>query len=260
MASLTYTAGRCGSAGTSVPSSGSDCAGSASGRANSVTAGRSGAHVRARTRAASTRATPGSAAARCGRSAGRNAWSAALPLVALRRYRSAGSTWSSQRATPSRKLATITVSATDSARLATTPATATAAASRSWWARRSASSGSTESDVGRRASNTSTSSGTQAMPPTSSSATDRYAATGKPATGGANASSAPAASSAGPGQRRRDAPRGRPPRPLSAWAGARACACRAGNQPPISAAATPSSANSSACVASKRSAGATPGK
>lgn len=53
----------------------------------------------------------------------------ALP-PGVRRYRSAGSTTSSQRVTESRKLATITVSATASARLATTPLTATAAVPR----------------------------------------------------------------------------------------------------------------------------------
>ena len=53
-----------------------------------------------------------------------------VPLLwAVRRYSGAGNTMSSHCVTESRKLATITVSATDRARLATTPLVATAVAS-----------------------------------------------------------------------------------------------------------------------------------
>jgi hypothetical protein len=72
----------------------------------------------------------------------RNAVSPAEALPAVRTYRSAGSTTSSQRETESRKLATITVNATARLSAATTPLTATAAVSRTRRARSTASSGS----------------------------------------------------------------------------------------------------------------------
>ena len=81
-------------------------------------------------REASTRRTPGRACTCATKPASSQACSLAALLAAVRAYRSAGSTLSSQVATPWRKLVTITVSATDKARLATTPATAAVAVCR----------------------------------------------------------------------------------------------------------------------------------
>ena len=86
-------------------------------------------------------ATPSRRAALATNSGVSQAWSAVLLVPELRAYRSAGSTLSSHWLTPWRKLATITVSATDSARLATTPATAAVAVRRWKRARCSASKG-----------------------------------------------------------------------------------------------------------------------
>ncbi len=76
--------------------------------------------------------------------------------------------------TESRKLATITVSATDSARLATTPLVATAAVSRRRRERSTASSGRVwrATSGASRCSSAPTASGSAAMPPTSSRPTD----------------------------------------------------------------------------------------
>ena len=92
-------------------------------------------------------------------------------VAALRAYRSAGSTLASQSLTPTRKLATITVSATDSARLATTPATAAVAVRRWKRARCTASSGSAPRAGGTAASRACTTAGTSATPPNSNAAT-----------------------------------------------------------------------------------------
>ena len=95
-----------------------------------------------------------------------------LPLpVAVRTYRSAGNTTSSQRVTDSRKLATITVSATARLSEATTPLTATAALERTRRARSIASIGSSqrESSGASRSYNTEIRAGNAAMPPSSSS-------------------------------------------------------------------------------------------
>ena len=97
--------------------------------------------------------------------------SAAALLPALRTYRSAGSTWSSQSATPPRKLVTITVSATASARLATTPDTAMVALLRSWRARCTASSSRALRGGWVQRSSRPSIAGTQAMPPSSRQAT-----------------------------------------------------------------------------------------
>ena len=75
---------------------------------------------------APTRATPGRAATGDEAGGSKRSGAARLAIGAARRY-SAGSTASSQRITDLRKLPTITVSATDSARLATTALVATEA-------------------------------------------------------------------------------------------------------------------------------------
>ena len=111
------------------------CVSALSGRATTLMGGRLGSSTTERVRAASTRSTPSSPAAACTNAAGRKAPSLAALLVAVRAYRSAGNTCSSHWDTPLRKLSTITVSATAKLRLATTPATATVAACRSWRAR-----------------------------------------------------------------------------------------------------------------------------
>ena len=152
----------------------------------------------------------------------------------------------------------MTVSATASARLATTPATAMVAAWR-WSRARSTASSHNGRRCGRtRASSAATPAGTQTMPPSSRHATDAYAAHGRPPIGGASASSAPSASNAGPvhGGSVACAPL---PRPFNACAGAIARADHAGCQAPHSAATTPSAPYSSAASGSKRSCGATPG-
>ena len=117
-------------AGSGVSSIGRSSRGLSSGLAISATAGRFGASCKEREREACTRLTPGSAAERVAKSGGNQACSAMAPLPAVRAYRSAGSTLPSQSLTPVRKLATITVKATDKARLATTPATAAVAVRR----------------------------------------------------------------------------------------------------------------------------------
>ena len=96
-------------------------------------------------------------------------------LEAVRAYRSAGRTVSSQLDTDARKLATMTVSATARLRLATTPATATVADCRMRRARSSASRpmGERRIPAGARCTSNATAAGTQAMPPISSAATDR---------------------------------------------------------------------------------------
>ena len=93
-------------------------------------------------------------------------------LAAARAYRSAGSTVFSHCVTDSRKLATITVSATDRLRLATTPATAMVAVWR--WCRARSTASRASGFVGgfSHLSNSPTPAGTQAMPPSNSRATD----------------------------------------------------------------------------------------
>ena len=79
---------------------------------------------------------------------------------------------SSQCETASRKLATITVNATERARLATTPATAMVALSRSCRARSTASRASGRRGGRTAASSSATPPGMQAMPPISRQATE----------------------------------------------------------------------------------------
>ena len=98
--------------------------------------------------------------------------SAAADVCAVRAYRSAGSTLSSQLTTLPRKLVTMTVSATESARLATTPATAALALWRWCMARRSASSTSAWPGDGQAASSANTAAGTSATPPNRIAATE----------------------------------------------------------------------------------------
>ena len=119
-----------GRGGRAASSSGSTLPGSSPrGRVSSTNAGWRGSINSPIWRELATRCTSGKAAARAGKSGGSTDWSlpALLPLPLLppaaRAYSSAGNTPSSQSLTAARKLATITVSATDKARLATTPAT-----------------------------------------------------------------------------------------------------------------------------------------
>ena len=102
---------------------------------------------------------------------------AALPLLPpeVRRYRSAGSTWSSHWVTEPRKLATITVSATARLSDATTPLMATAALPRIRRARSTASKGNKRcATSGASVSYTcAVSQGRALMPPTNSSAMAR---------------------------------------------------------------------------------------
>ena len=162
--------------GTASPTSGRLPAGvSPSARAISVTAGRAGSSTRLLVRWVLVRATPGNWATACTKSGVKYAVSpvlaVALPLV-VRMYRSAGSTWSSQWVTESRKLATITVSATARLSDATTPLMATAALPRMRRARSTASSGSRRcaTSGARRSYTCAVSQGRALMPPTSSSA------------------------------------------------------------------------------------------
>src|SRR5665811_839964 len=92
--------------------------------------------------------TPVSRVTPCTNSGLKYTVSLAFMDLALRRYKSAGNTRSSHTVTDSRKLATITVNATARLSDATTPLMATAAVSRWWRARSSASKGSV-----RRATN-----------------------------------------------------------------------------------------------------------
>ncbi|MCY1217471.1 hypothetical protein D9M72_293860 [compost metagenome] len=172
-------------------------------RAISVTAGCAGSSCSDCVRSVPVRATPGSCASACTKAGAKVAVSVLLvpPLLPLprppevaRTYRSAGSTTSSQCVTDSRKLATITVSATARLRLATTPLTATAAVPRMRRARSTASIGSTRrANAGAtRSYSSAMSQGRAVMPPTSRQATDRYAATGMPPMAGRLASAAPA--------------------------------------------------------------------
>ena len=112
------------------------------------------------------------ARARSGSAGGRIAMSLPGGPPAARAYRSAGRIVSSHCVTASRKLATITVSATDRARLATTPATAIVALSRWCRARSTASSASARRGGAMPASARPTPAGTQAMPPIRRHATD----------------------------------------------------------------------------------------
>ena len=107
-------------------------------------------------------------------------------------------------------------------------------------ARSIASSASGSRDGAKAFSNSPTPPGTQAMPPSSRQATDTYAAIGTSAIGGSSANNTPASSNAGPIHMLR-ACGAALPRPFKACAGARRCALRAGSQPPMTAAATPSS-------------------
>ena len=94
------------------------------------------------------------------------------PAAAARAYRSAGSTWSSHCVTAARKLVTITVSATASARLATTPDTAMVALLRSVARALHRQQPRAWRGGGRPRSSNATMAGTQAMPPSSRQATD----------------------------------------------------------------------------------------
>ena len=172
IASLTNTPSASVGNGTSSPTSGSAFAGSSIARAISTTAGRAGSSCTLVTRCAATRSTPGSATARCGNSAGSVTTSPATSDEPARAYRSAGSTVPSHCVTESRKLATITVSATARLRLATTPATAIVAVWRWWRARSTASSASAFDGGAMPASRPPTALGTQAMPPSIRQATD----------------------------------------------------------------------------------------
>ena len=100
--------------------------------------------------------------------------SPALVLLAVRTYKSAGSTTSSHCVTESRKLATITVKATARLSDATTPLTATLALSRTRRARSTASRGSSRwlARGLTRFSSNAISQGRAVIPPTSNNATD----------------------------------------------------------------------------------------
>ena len=89
----------------------------------------------------------------------------------MRAYRSAGSTLSSHTVTASRKLATITVMATLSARLATTPATVALAVWRAKRARRRASKPTADRGAALADSKVCTAAGTSTTPPASNVAT-----------------------------------------------------------------------------------------
>ena len=114
------------------------------GRAGARSTPPAGAPGRAAARASAsavTRVHAGHAPQPARRSCVGRRWSpAAADCRCVRTYRSAGSTLSSQRATPLAKARHHDVSATDSARLATTPATAALAVWRWWRARCTASS------------------------------------------------------------------------------------------------------------------------
>ena len=161
--------------GTRLPTIGSVCAASPISRASKVTAGWAGSSSSERLRCAATRFTPCICATACTKSGENQAVSPACVDSAVRRYRSAGSTTSSQWATESRKLATITVSATARLKEATTPLTATAALSRTRRARSTASSGNRRlRNAGAILSYSSaTAHGRTVMPPTSSRPTER---------------------------------------------------------------------------------------
>ena len=118
--------------------------------------------------------TPASWDAACTNSGLKNTVSLALKLPALRTYRSAGSTRSSHWVTDSRKLATITVSATARLSEATTPLTATAAVSRWRLARSTANRGSVWCATRGASwpSNRPINQGSAVMPPTNSRPTD----------------------------------------------------------------------------------------
>ena len=122
------------------------------------------------------RCTPGKAAMAFKKRWSRCMASAPLLDLAVRAYRSAGSTTSSHWVTEPRKLVTITVRATDRLRLATTPAVATVAV---WRMRRARSTDSIRAAWrasgarGHRLSRAPTAEGTQAMPPTSKATTAR---------------------------------------------------------------------------------------
>ena len=142
--------------------------------------------------------------------------------------------------TESRKLATITVSATARLRLATTPLTATAAVPRMRRARSMASIGSTccANSGAMRSYNSAINQGSAVMPPTSRHATERYAAIGMPKMAGAVAKAMPSATSAIASQWPLPAA-GAAPSPFSVCASGNNMAARAGHQPPTSAAITP---------------------
>ena len=169
--SLTNTPSSPGTAAATAPSIGRVAAGSSpSGRATSITAGCCGWICSATWRAVLSRATPGRRAACSTQPGGKNTGSALL-LPAPRKYRSAGSTLASQSLTALRKLATITVMATDSARLATTPATAALAVWRANRARRKASNSRGWRGAVRGDNRACTPAGTSTTPPASSAAT-----------------------------------------------------------------------------------------
>ena len=121
-----------------------------------------------------TRATPGRRASACTNSGGKYAVSLAGLPRAVRTYKSAGNTTSSQCVMESRKLATITVSATARLSEATTPLTATAALSRTRRARSTASRDSSRCATQglSRSYSRAISQGSAVMPPTSSRPTD----------------------------------------------------------------------------------------
>ena len=122
------------------PTSGRLRAGSSISRTISVTDGRSGSSANDWVRMVATLETPGTPRSDCA-----NVGAKCAPPPP-RRYRSAGSTTSSQCVTDSRKLATMTVSATARLSEATIPLTATAALSRTRRARSMASVGSSQRD------------------------------------------------------------------------------------------------------------------
>ena len=158
---------------TSGKGRGSALPGGGRSRATKVMGGLSASSCTGVARSASARATPGRACT-ARTSAGSRKRLSAGPLPAARTYSGAGNTLSSQALTESRKLATITVRATDNARLATTPLSATAAVSRWRWARLRASShrglcAQRRTSVGSSAF---TAQGRAAMPPNSNKATD----------------------------------------------------------------------------------------
>ena len=250
-----------GGTGSGSPTSGKALAGLSSWRATSATAGRAGSITNCRVRWVAMRCTPAVFATAWTNSGVKKTVSPAAVELAVRTYKSAGSTTSSHWVMESRKLATITVSATARLSDATTPLTATLALSRTRRARSTASRGSSCCCTHglTRSSSNAISHGSAVMPPTSSSATDTYAARGISKMAGTLASNTPAAikkiliqcfslrTSAAP-------------RPLSVCAGGSFCASRAGHQPPTSAAKRPKAAYTSAAIALQCKAGATPAK
>ena len=163
-----------GGTGSGSPTNGKALAGSSSWRAIRATAGRAASISNCRVRWVATRLTPAVLATACTKSGVKKTVSPAAVELAVRTYKSAGSTTSSQWVMESRKLATITVSATARLSDATTPLTATLALSRTRRARSTASSGSKRCCTTglTRSSSSAISQGSAVMPPTSSSATD----------------------------------------------------------------------------------------